>query len=478
MSAIITQSNDVSKAGNLVLLVNDKTDWKSLTNILSPELAKTAQAKFKQKVNPFVLNSGSEVLYVINFESKGAQWQIDEAARKFGYQICRSVNANKFDAVAVYNATGTVSVAKAFVEGLALSNYSFLKYFTKEKNEKSLKKILVDKTTLDKAAIEQLNIVVDAVFKAKTLINEPVMYLTAVQLGNELKAMAKEAGIKAEVFDKKKIESLKMGGLLAVNRGSQDPPTFTVLEYKPAKPKNKQPIVLVGKGVVYDTGGLSLKPTGNSMDQMKCDMSGAACVGSVIYAAAKAKLPLHIVALVPATDNRPGEIAYTPGDVIHMMDGTTVEVLNTDAEGRMILADALHFAKRYKPELVIDVATLTGAAMRALGAHASAYMGTAEKKVKDVFEEAGFETFERVWEFPLWEEYGKMLQSTIADQKNIGGELAGMITAGKFLEKFTDYPWLHLDIAGTAFTTTESEYRGTGGTGVGVRLLFEFLKKH
>jgi len=478
MSAIITQSNDVSKASNLVLLVNDKTDWKSVSNIVSPELAKTAQAKFKQKVNPFVLNSGSEVLYVINSEGKGEQWQIDESARKFGYQIARSINGNKMDSVAVSNATGVTSIVKSFLEGLALSNYSFLKYVTKDKTEKSLKKILVDKSSLDKASVDELNIVVDAVYRAKTLVNEPVMFLTAVQLGAEIKAIAKEAGIKAEVFDKKKIESLKMGGLLSVNKGSQDPPTFSVIEYKPAKHKNKQPIVLVGKGVVYDTGGLSLKPTGNSMDQMKCDMAGAACVTATIYAAAKAKLPLHIVALVPATDNRPGEIAYTPGDVIHMMDGSTVEVLNTDAEGRMILADALHFAKRYKPELVVDVATLTGAAMRALGAQASAYMGTAKKEVKDKLEATGLETFEKVWEFPLWEEYGKMLNSSIADQKNIGGELAGMITAGKFLEKFTDYPWLHLDIAGTAFTTTESEYRGTGGTGVGIRLLFEFLKKY
>jgi len=478
MSAIITQSNDVSKASNLVLLVNDKTDWKSVSNIVSADLAKTAQAKFKQKVNPFVLNSGSEVLYIINVEGKGEQWQIDESARKFGYQISRSINGNKLDSVAVSNATGITTVVKSFLEGLALSNYSFLKYVTKEKNEKSLKKILVDKSSLTKAAVDELNIVVDAVYRAKTLVNEPVMFLTAVQLGAEIKAMAKEAGIKAEVFDKKKIESLKMGGLLSVNKGSQDPPTFSVIEYKPAKHKNKQPIVLVGKGVVYDTGGLSLKPTGNSMDQMKCDMAGAACVTATIYAAAKAKLPLHIVALVPATDNRPGEIAYTPGDVINMMDGSTVEVLNTDAEGRMILADALHFAKRYKPELVVDVATLTGAAMRALGTHASAYMGTAKKEVKDKLEATGLETFEKVWEFPLWEEYGKMLNSSIADQKNIGGEMAGMITAGKFLEKFTDYPWLHLDIAGTAFTTTESEYRGTGGTGVGIRLLFEFLKKY
>lgn len=478
MNIIISSSNDVSKASNLVLLINEKTDWKQIENIVTPSLAKTIQQKVAQKVNPFVLNSGTEILYVVNIENSKPIWQQKETARKFGFQINKSLNAQKAEAVSIFNATNENALAFAFTEGLALSNYKFTKYLTKDNEPKSLSKILVDKSALTKSEIEELNILIEAVFKARTLINEPVNFLTAKQLGEEFKNMAKEAGIKVEVFDKKKIETLKMGGLLAVNSGSQDPPSFSILEYKPAKAKNKQPIVLVGKGVVYDTGGLSLKPTPNSMDQMKSDMSGAACVAAVIFAAAKAKLPLHIVALAPATDNRPGEKAYTPGDVIRMMDGSTVEVLNTDAEGRMILADALHYAKKYKPELVIDVATLTGAAMRALGSHASAYMGTADKSTKEKIEKSGFETFEKLWEFPLWEEYGKMLQSDIADQKNIGGELAGMITAGKFLEKFTDYPWLHLDIAGAAFTLNESEYRGKGGTAIGVRLLFDFLKNY
>jgi len=478
MNITISISNDVSKASNLVLLVSDKTNWKAIENIVSPAIAKTIQGKLAKKVNPFVLNSGTEILFVVNVDGNKELWQQTETARKFGFQINKSLNAQKADAVSVLNTTGESALAYAFTEGLALSNYKFSKYLTKDKEDKALTKVLVDKNTLSKAEVEELNILVNAVFAARTLINEPVSFLTAKQLGEEFKKLAKEAGVKAEVFDKKKIETLKMGGLLAVNYGSQDPPSFSVLEYKPAKAKNKQPIVLVGKGVVYDTGGLSLKPTGNSMDQMKSDMSGGACVAAVITAAAKAKLPLHIVALVPATDNRPGENAYTPGDVIRMMDGSTVEVLNTDAEGRMILADALHYAKKFKPELVIDVATLTGAAMRALGSHASAYMGTASKSTKEKIEKSGYDTFERLWEFPLWEEYGKMLQSDIADQKNIGGELAGMITAGKFLEKFTDYPWLHLDIAGAAFTLSESDYRGRGGTAIGVRLLFNFLKNY
>lgn len=478
MNISISISNDVSKAENLVLLVNDKTKWQILNHIVSPAIAKTIQAKIGAGVNPFVLNSGTEILYVINSDSSKALWQQAEAARKMGYKINKNLNVQKLSTVSVFNATDNRMLAYSFVEGLALSNYTFTKYLSSKKQDNSLEKIAVDSSSLSRSEVNELNVLLEAVFNARTLINEPANFLTSKQLSEEFKKMAKDTGVKIQVFDKKKIESLKMGGLLAVNYGSQDPPTFSVLEYKPTKAKNKKPIVLVGKGVVYDTGGLSLKPTPNSMDMMKSDMSGAACVASVICAVAKAKLPLHVVALAPSTDNRPGEKAYTPGDVIKMMDGSTVEVLNTDAEGRMILADALHYAKKYKPELVIDVATLTGAAARALGAVASAYMSTAEKSVKEKIEQSGFNTFERVWEFPLWQEYGEMLKSSIADKKNIGGAAAGMITAGKFLEEFTDYPWLHLDIAGPSFTLAEDSYKGTGGTGVGVRLLFDFLKNY
>jgi leucyl aminopeptidase len=196
-----------------------------------------------------------------------------------------------------------------------------------------------------------------------------------------------------------------------------------------------------------------------------------------IYCAAKTKLPLHLSGLVPATDNRPGFNAFAPGDVITMHNGMTVEMLNSDAEGRMILADALSFARLYKPELVIDAATLTGAAHRAVGDYAIAYMGTASDQVKDDLENSGREVYERLIEFPLWEEYGEMLKSDIADVKNVGGALAGAITAGKFLEKFTDYPWLHLDIAGVAFFQSSMGYKGKNASAFGLRLLFKFLQK-
>ena len=269
-----------------------------------------------------------------------------------------------------------------------------------------------------------------------------------------------------------------MGGLLAVNKGSIDPPTFTVLEYKPDNFTNKKPIVLVGKGVVYDTGGLSLKPTAHSMDCMKSDMGGAACVVGAIYAAAENKLDKHIIALIPATDNRPGLNAYAPGDVITMYDGTTVEVLNTDAEGRMILADALAYSMKYDPELVIDAATLTGSAMRAIGTKAACIMGNADENVFIQLSEAGNLCTERVVRFPFWDDYLTEMKSEIADLKNIGSANAGMITAGKFLEHFVKAPYVHMDIAGTAWLDGEENYKGKFGTGYGVRLLFNFLKNY
>ena len=235
-------------------------------------------------------------------------------------------------------------------------------------------------------------------------------------------------------------------------------------------------MVLVGKGVVYDTGGLSLKPTAKSMDYMKSDMAGAAAVITSIYAAAKNRLPVYVVGLVPSTDNRPDGNAYVPGDVITMFDGTTVEVKNTDAEGRLLLADALSYAKKFDPELVIDIATLTGAAEIVAGHHAIVGMGNTPKYLSKI-KTLGDETYERIIEVPLWEEYAKPLKSSIADLNNLGPREAQSTVAGKFLEHFTDYNWIHLDSAGVSFFFEKDNYRPEGGTGVGTRLLFNFLKK-
>lgn len=362
---------------------------------------------------------------------------------------------------------------------MALGNYQFLKYF-KAKAEKAsnLTSIKVDEKAINRSQLAELQAVLTATYIARDLVNEPQSYLSAPQLSKEVIALSKKYGFSVNVFNKKKIESLKMGGLLAVNKGSMQPPTFSILEWKPKKAKNKKPVVLVGKGIIYDTGGLSLKPTANSMDMMKCDMAGAATVIGTLVAISKAKLPVHVIGLIPATDNRPGNEAYVPGDVITMHSGATVEVLNTDAEGRLVLADALHYAKRYKPELVFDFATLTGSAVRAGGSEAICYMGNAKQKTKEQIEASGFNVYERLIQFPLWKEYGEQLKSNIADLKNLGGANAGMITAGKFLEYFTDYDWLHFDIAGPAYLKSADAYRTKEGTGVGVRLMYDFLKNY
>jgi leucyl aminopeptidase len=357
---------------------------------------------------------------------------------------------------------------------MALSNYTFTKHKTDPKAHK-LKSIYLEKTIATKD-VEELQNIVDAVYFTRDLINEPFSHLTAKDLAEAAVKSGKANKFKTTVFNKKKIESLKMGGLLAVNKGSIDDPTFTIMEWKPKNAKNKQPIVLIGKGIVYDTGGLSLKPTANSMDLMKTDMGGAGTVIGAMQAIATNNLPVHVIALTPATDNRPSGNAYAPGDVITMHDGTTVEVLNTDAEGRLVLADALSFAKKYKPELVIDLATLTGAAVAAIGHYGIVSMHEGAEKEHARLKETGDYTHERLAEMPFWSDYDELIKSDIADIKNLGGPHAGAITAGKFLAHFADYPWIHLDIAGPSYTKAKYGYRGKGATGMGVRLLYQFIK--
>lgn len=406
-----------------------------------------------------------------------------EKLRRYIFQAVKQGNDLKKKDIQIWfpnlaKCTEPATMGEAIGESLLLSNYQFLKYKTKGNGINTLKSgVIIEATKEIQQNILKGVTIAKATCQARDLVNEPVITLTAEELGKQAKALSVKHGFKADVWNKSKIEKAKMGGLLAVNLGSPNPPTFTVLEYKPAKPKNKKPIVFVGKGVVYDTGGLSLKPTANSMDSMKCDMAGAAAVLGAFCAMTDLKMPYHVIGLIPATDNRPGGNAYTPGDVITMYDGSTVEVLNTDAEGRMLLADALAYAKQYEPEVVVDLATLTGAAVVAVGHIGIAMMSTASDAVVNSMAAAGEYTHERVVRFPLWDEYEELLKSDIADQKNIGGPYGGSITAAKFLQVFTDYPWIHLDIAGPAFLSQQDYYRSKNGTGVGVRLLIDFLRR-
>ncbi len=471
----IKKTNSVSKGSNLAIITEK---WKNKPNYnLSNDLADYLTKQLSDPEKKFVsVNHLGLQVFVVVVDSKKDSNATHETLRKNGCTICDAVNAAKGKQITVINDTLRNSNSLALAEGIALANYQFLQHKPSgKKSLNTLETILVVDGRLKDNQISNVNITVDATCKARDLVNEPVNILNATDLANAFKSMGKQAGFKVEVFNKAKIQQLKMGGLLSVNQGSVDEPTFTVMEYKGRGAKNKKPYVLVGKGVVYDTGGLSLKPTANSMDLMKCDMAGGAAVGCTLYAIAKAKLPVHVIGLVPATDNRPGFNAFAPGDIITMMDGSTVEMLNSDAEGRMILADALHYAKKYNPELTIDLATLTGAAAAAIGQYGIVAMGNAPEKHMSKLSASGLKSHERLAVFPFWDDYYELMKSDIADMKNIGGPYGGSITAGKFLEKFTNYPYIHLDIAGPAFITGKDSYRGKGGTGVGVRLLFDFF---
>jgi len=424
-----------------------------------------------------VVNRYNELIMVCFADRLKSRSVFMEQCRKRGNEISAVLHKERTGEIDIIIQAEEPEANLALAEGLSLGSYQFLKYRSVNiKSEWALEKINFVGTEISKIQIDMLSVMVEAVYIARDLVNEPASYLNAVKLAESFESMGIDAGFDTEIFHKDKIEALKMGGLLAVNKGSIDPPTFSVLSWKPADARNSKPVVLVGKGVIFDTGGLSLKPTRDSMDYMKCDMAGSSTVASVIYFAAKCKLPVYLIALVPATDNRPDGNAYAPGDIIFMHNGLTVEVLNTDAEGRLLLADALSFARNYDPGLVIDVATLTGSASMAVGHHAIVAMGNVEESTFSALKRSGDNVYERIVEFPLWEEYGESIKSDIADLKNIGAREAGAITAGKFLENFVDYPWIHLDIAGPSFLNTADHYRTKGGTATGVRLLIDFIK--
>lgn len=462
--------------GNHVVILAEKDGLEPLAaTLLPPEMAFLRQGATRDIVTFFFPREEGGVFVRLMKPEKNTAFAAEDA-RLAGNELLAELRRYKFEQVSIRNFC-TDLLALPFAEGMVLGNYQFLKYFSDaDKKEHSLREIAVEGAS--EAEIAELDSLLEAVFLTRDMVNEPHSGLNAIQLAEEVEAAGRTYGFSVEILGKEKLESLKMGGLLAVNRASSVPPRFCILEWKPADARNTKPVVLIGKGVVYDTGGLSLKPT-EGMDYMKCDMAGAATVVGTIAAAARNQLPVHLVGLIPTTDNQIGDRAFAPGDVIRMYSGKTVEVLNTDAEGRIILADALHYAKKYDPELVLDFATLTGSAVRALGTQAICYMGTASKEIKESLENSGWATYERLVEFPLWREFGDDLKSHIADLKNIGSSNAGMITAGKFLEHFaSDYPWLHLDIAGPAYLRSANGYRTKEGTGVGVRLMYDFLKKN
>ena len=361
----------------------------------------------------------------------------------------------------------------AFVEGVTLSSYTFDTF--KSKKETYTPVFLLNES--NKETFESIRNIIESVFWARDLVNLPYSHLNALDFEAQIQNRFENTPVTTTFWNKQKLEEEKFGGLLAVNKASSVEPRFGILEYKPNNPSNSRPIVLVGKGVVYDTGGLSLKPTENSMDFMKCDMAGLAAMVGTLDALQKNNSNKWIIVLCPITDNLIGNNALAPGDVITMKSGHTVEVMDTDAEGRLILADALEFAKTLNPQIVIDAATLTGSAVRAIGDHAAVIMGNAPSVIFHSIAKIGEQTGERVARFPFWDDYQDQLKSEVADLKNLGGPTAGAITAGKFLANFVAYDWLHVDIAGPAYTHKPWHYQKIGGTGFGVRLLHSLIQE-
>ena len=476
MKPEISKISELPVNQSVVCVIGDSVvpDWMNL----SKAEYNYALKQLKANEDRVFINSYNKCTYLVRLKEGISHHKVREEVRKAAYTFRKQIKENNHSELVIASENTYKEAVLDFTEGLILSAYEFCKYKTKSATDekKSFPPKLLLHGDINDKQIKWLADLTDAVYFTRDLINEPVNHLNATDLSNEIKKMGEASGFTVEVLTKVKIESLKMGGLLAVNKGSVDPPVFCILEWNPVKSVNKKPIVLVGKGIVYDTGGLNIK-TGEFMSGMNGDMAGAAIVAGILSTIAKSGIPLHVIGLVPSTDNRPGGNAYTQGDVITMYNKLTVEIGNTDAEGRLILADAISYASKYSPELIIDVATLTGSAAMTFSNQAIAVMTNADRKYVDLLSECGNEVYERVAELPLFEEYGERLKSDIADLKNIGGREAGAIIAAKFLERFAEAPLIHLDIAGTEMLKKDDFYRLKNGPGSGLRLLSAFLKK-
>lgn len=419
-------------------------------------------------------------LYVVSFDSERPAPEVQEGLRRAATKLLAKMEEDGVKDVAVCGEGTLPEEMAALLEGLTLADYSFDRYRSREVFH--LERVRVDEAFFTKEELEGMERLWNRIFWCREWVNLPVQDLNAAAFAEELKTIAADLeGVKCTVMDKRKIESLRMGGLLGVNRGSVDEPRFVVLEYNGVQPEGctaEQPIALVGKGIMYDTGGLNIKPE-DYMQEMKSDMAGAATMASVVFAAADNRLPVHVVALLPLTDNRPGFNAYAADDILTMYDGTTVEVVNTDAEGRLILADAIAYAvKNYRPRVIIDAATLTGAAVRAISTFGIAAMEQGARKEMELLKVLGEQVYERLVEFPMWKEYDELIKSEVADLRNCGSTpQAGTITAGKFLAHFAkEVPYVHLDIAGVAYFTKAQHCWKAGASGYGVRLLYAYLQ--
>jgi leucyl aminopeptidase len=373
-----------------------------------------------------------------------------------------------------------IPVVKAIVEGVALASYQFNRYRSEAKPTRDLNTLTLTQPAAKRTAALETSArlaldLTSGVFLARNLVNEPPSVTTAHYLGEQAQRHCRGRGIHVEVWSKKKIEAMQLAGLLAVNRGSTEEPRFIVIRYQP-QGKAERKIALVGKGITFDSGGLSLKSP-KSMETMKLDMSGAAAIIGAMSVIDKLRPPIEISAYIPCTDNLPSGSAQKPGDIIRYLNGKTAEVVNTDAEGRLILADGLALAAKEKPDCMINLATLTGACVVALGSQVGGVFGNDQSLVDEVVR-CGREAGEKLWQLPLVKEYREDIRSSVADIKNVGGSHGGAITAALFLAEFVaGIPWVHMDIAGPAFAEKETPLCPKGGTGFGVRTLLTFFRR-
>lgn len=460
--------------GELLFLYGDEGSERNLP-LSKKELAAVNQRRERDKNFILSFDRLPYRLHLLSFDSEHPAPEVQEGLRRMAAKLLPLLERERVGTLAVSGEGTLPEEVMALVEGLTLADYRFDRYLSKDVYH--LQHVVIDSAFMRQEELDASVRLWNRMYWCREWVNLPVQDLNAERFADELQAIAADLeGVKCTVMDKRQIESLRMGGLLAVNRGSVDEPRFVVLEYKGAK--DTQPICLVGKGVMYDTGGLNIKPD-DYMCEMKSDMAGAATMASVLFAAADNKLPVHLVALLPLTDNRPGFNAYAADDILTMYDGTTVEVVNTDAEGRLILADAIAYAaKNYNPRLIVDAATLTGAAVRAISTFGIAAMQQGADNELTLMKLVGQQVYERLVEFPMWKEYDELLKSDFADLRNCGTTpQAGTITAGKFLAHFAgEVPYIHLDIAGVAyFSKPQPPYR-TGASAYGVRLLYAFLQ--
>lgn len=476
------------RTGLLVVPVREKKldepEIRALDRRLNGNLrARLRDSKFTGAEGATLLYTTSGLLPAAQLLLIGAGGEAEVAPdtwRKIGARARREAAANGVEEIGIFFAPGknSESAAGAVCEGALLAGYQFNKYRSNSKPAVEPRSLTLFAPGLRataplQGAAQRVQATVPGVFLARDLINEPPSVATARFLGEQAARHCRGRGLSVEVWGKKKIEAMNLAGLLAVNRGSQEEPRFIKIHYRPGgRPKKK--VALIGKGITFDSGGLSLKPS-KAMETMKLDMAGGAAVIATMSCLPRLDLDLEVTGYVPTTDNLPGHNAQKPGDVIRYLNGKTIEVLNTDAEGRLILADALALAAQQKPDYMINLATLTGACMVALGPQVAGLFSNHPPLAEALLRSAAV-AGEKLWQLPLVKEYKESIKSAVADMKNVGGAHGGAIIAALILQEFVgEVPWAHLDIAGPAFAENDNWIGPKGGTGFGVRTLVNFL---